>query len=292
MYNFTSPTSVFVHLNKFCQRINLLLGFVLIALWLCPLHTQAQSRCPHCNNGYVRPFPKVSGYGTRESKKKCPNCGQWVYSGHVCKCRYCNGTGRIGSGSSYRNQKSKSSIHKTQPITNDYDPAQELLNTARFHKNGEETITFLSITETWNQKQQWLNSNVYPNYLYQVNGFLVTANVNIKGCNNVVVSANAMVYYDDGSPVIPDGNYGSNRIYIQAALSKNGGYINQVSPGSRGIVHLTSNNANVTFRIFVPTGAFTRPGAASECHYKYKVMVNTTDWNRYYSDWRYFCVTW
>ena len=271
------------------KRIILLFIIAFTALFLGSLHSMAQTKCSHCNNGYVRPFPKVSGYGTRESKKKCPNCGQWVYSGHVCKCRFCGGTGRIG-GSSYKSRSSnKSSIYKVKPIP-DYDPAQKLLNTARFHQNGKETVTFQEITETRGTHRQWLNINTYPNSFYPVNSFDITCKANIKGCNNVVVMAVALVYNMDGTPARPIDNLGPNEIYARA-MAAGGGTLNQVSPSSN-MIHLAYNDANVTFRLFLPTDAIKRPGPNSRYSSKYKIEVTTTDNNKYYSGWRYFDVTW
>ncbi len=59
----------------------------------------AQGYCSTCNNkGYIVVFPQVAHFGVETTKKQCPYCKKWVFSGHTEKCPTCKGDGRNRPG--------------------------------------------------------------------------------------------------------------------------------------------------------------------------------------------------
>ncbi|MCC8117925.1 MAG: hypothetical protein LIP09_04135 [Bacteroidales bacterium] len=76
-------------------------GMVLAFAMALPIMAIARGDCPYCSGtGKVVKNLTVSTYGN-DTKKKCPECGEWHYSGHThVHCSHCGGTGYRKSGSS------------------------------------------------------------------------------------------------------------------------------------------------------------------------------------------------
>lgn len=71
------------------RKILLLLVCIFASMQLYADH------CPKCKgSGRFVVFPQVSNYGARETRKLCPICRQYVYSGHTEQCDLCGGTGQ------------------------------------------------------------------------------------------------------------------------------------------------------------------------------------------------------
>lgn len=81
----------------------------LLALLLLPLHVNAK-KCPKCHgSGRMVVFPETGNYGVEKTKKKCPICRKYVYSGHREECNLCNGSGQVGSSAKKHEQQDSSS---------------------------------------------------------------------------------------------------------------------------------------------------------------------------------------
>ena len=73
-------------------------------LWLAcimfSLNIMADTKqCPKCHgSGWQVTIPDVGHYGVERTKRKCPVCGEMVFSGHRDKCTMCGGSGSIDDG--------------------------------------------------------------------------------------------------------------------------------------------------------------------------------------------------
>lgn len=69
----------------------MLLGCML----LFPLTANAR-QCPKCHgSGWQTTIPDVGHYGVEKHKRRCPVCGEMVYSGHQDRCTQCGGSGHL-----------------------------------------------------------------------------------------------------------------------------------------------------------------------------------------------------
>ncbi len=84
------------------RLFSILLLFCLF-LYLCiafPLDMQAGTKkCPKCHgSGWQMTIPDVGHYGVEKTKRRCPVCGEMVFSGHRDKCTMCGGSGTVDNG--------------------------------------------------------------------------------------------------------------------------------------------------------------------------------------------------
>lgn len=69
---------------------------LLMFLALLPLQDASARQCPRCHgSGWQVTIPDVSHYGVEKNKKRCPVCGDMVFSGHRDQCTVCGGSGNI-----------------------------------------------------------------------------------------------------------------------------------------------------------------------------------------------------
>lgn len=87
---------IFANKNKVLYALSLMIAVVL------SLEVQAEPRqCPKCHgSGWQVTIPDVGHFGVERTKRKCPVCGEMVYSGHRDKCTQCGGSGQIDNGRS------------------------------------------------------------------------------------------------------------------------------------------------------------------------------------------------
>lgn len=76
-------------------------GIAMVVAAAMPLMMSVRGDCSYCGGtGKVVKNLTVSTYG-KDTKKKCPECGEWHYSGHThVHCSHCGGTGYRKNGGS------------------------------------------------------------------------------------------------------------------------------------------------------------------------------------------------
>ena len=83
-------------LKELLPRTLLLFSLLLAGALLHPL-TASGRQCPKCHgSGWQTTIPDVGHYGVERTKRKCPVCGEMVFSGHKDRCTQCGGTGQVG----------------------------------------------------------------------------------------------------------------------------------------------------------------------------------------------------
>lgn len=69
---------------------------LLLFLVLLPLQDACARQCPRCHgSGWQVTIPDVGHYGVEKHKRRCPVCGDMVFSGHRDQCTVCGGSGNL-----------------------------------------------------------------------------------------------------------------------------------------------------------------------------------------------------
>lgn len=95
--------------------------FLLLFAIFLTVDMQAQRYCTKCNGlGRIKTRYDIASYGNIGRKIKCQYCQQWINasSAHWDTCPVCQGSGRVGSSQTSRNDRNTTSTRSTNDIPN------------------------------------------------------------------------------------------------------------------------------------------------------------------------------